>query len=158
MITISLHATPHQGGRGKFRVSGEAYGKDRTGREHIYDRIRLAVDGSEVDLYLDRSQVEELHRRIGTFLADNPLQDAVSETGRLGKAITRDAIEMPVFIRYHRAAPSTVVVPAGTHCMVLEHIPYSDSGEIKCDHVRIQLTVDSQEREIEVPIEQITFI
>ena len=62
MITISLHATPHHGGRGKFRVSGEAYGKDRTGSEHIYDRIRLSVDGSEVDLYLDRLQVMDLHR------------------------------------------------------------------------------------------------
>ena len=75
MTTISLHATAHHGARGKFRVSGEAYGKDRTGINRIYDFIRISVDGCAVDLYLDRWQVEELHRMTGKFLVDNPLKN-----------------------------------------------------------------------------------
>ena len=172
MVTISLHATPHHGGRGKFRVSGEAYGKDRTGSEHIYDRIRLAVDGSEVDLYLDRSQVKEIRTALGEFLRANPPtshepsvctdkddeNDSRGAGRHWGKAVTAEEIELPATYDYARDLSSTDVVPAGTDCRVTQHVwSKYHPGVVAVHMVGITVTVDGEERDTRVPIQKITF-
>ena len=84
-------------------------------------------------------------------------------TGRMGKAVTREEIKMrttmPPYDRDSYAR--TVMIPIGTDCMVNQHIRTikDDVGaSSRATEVDIKLTVDFEQREIRVPIEQISFV
>ena len=150
MTSINLHGTAQHGEPREFGVDGRAVSRDQAAGDYVYDRIRITVDGCEVNMFLDRGQVEGLHTGIGAFLADNPLKNNV---GRMGKAITCEEIVVP---------EHPCVVPVGTDCMVLEHTytkwTEDAPGKLPVHDVNIKLVVDFEEREIQVPIEQITYV
>jgi hypothetical protein len=98
--------------------------------------LQVKVDRQQVDFFMDRWQVAELHRVIGDFLTDTPLTTYV---GVHGKATLREAHTTQVADYAGNNHDHTI--PAGTPVNVTEHHGITVRAEVEIEYATQEITV-----------------